>query len=308
MTESSTPKPLAISDAHVLQQFNRAQRPASAEFLHAEIAQRMRERLKLIRLAPEVVLDAGCGTGARSHLLGERFPQARLISLDHNPRLLKILRDAHHLDGIGKRLARLLQSGQPEHHKTVCADMANTGLTAESVDLVWSNMALHWHPRPHETIKEWGRVLRPEGLAFFSCLGPATAIELRTAINDAGLQTAGMPFVDMHDFGDMLIEHGFADPVMDQETLTLTYRDTDSLLRDVRALGGNASTHRRASLVGRAWLARLKDALQSRRNEHGELKLTIEVSYGHAWRRSVRKHGTETHISLQSIGRKGPAI
>lgn len=308
MTESSTPKPLPISDAHVLQQFNRCQRPESAEFLHAEIAQRMRERLKLIRLTHELILDAGCGTGARSDLLGQRFPDAQLISLDHNPRLLKVLRETHGLDRIGNRLGRLLQPGKTQRHRTLCADMAQTGLAAESVDLVWSNMALHWHPRPHEVIREWGRVLRPDGLAFFSCLGPATAIELRTAISDAGLQTAGMPFVDMHDFGDMLIEHGFADPVMDQETLTLTYQDPESLLRDVRALGGNASTQRRRTLVGRAWLARLKDALRSRQNEHGVLKLTIEVSYGHAWRRSVRKHGSETHISLQSIGRKGPAI
>lgn len=308
MTESSTPTPLAIRDSHVQQQFNRRQRPESAEFLHAEIAERMRQRLKLIRLLPQAILDAGCGTGARSNLLRERFPDAQIISLDHNARLIAVLRKEQGLDGLGKRVIRLLQSGSPERHRTVCADMAHTRLPAESVDLVWSNMALHWHPRPHETIKEWGRVLRPEGLAFFSCLGPATAIELRTAITDAGLETAGMPFVDMHDFGDMLIEHGFADPVMDQETLTLTYRDPDSMLRDVRALGGNASTHRRGTLVGRGWLARLKEALWSRRNERDELKLTIEVSYGHAWRRSVRKHGSETLISLQSIGRKGPAI
>ena len=268
----------------------------------------MRERLKLIRLLPQEILDAGCGAGARSNLLRERFPNAQIISLDHNPRLISVLRKEHGLDGIGKRLIRLLRSESSERHRTVCADMAQTQLPAESVDLVWSNMALHWHPKPHEVIREWGRILRPDGLAFFSCLGPATAIELRTAISDAGLETAGMPFVDMHDFGDMLIEHGFADPVMDQETLTLTYRDTESLLRDVRALGGNASTLRRGTLIGRAWLARFKEALWSRRNERGELQLTIEVSYGHAWRRSVRKHGAETRISLQSIGRKGPAI
>jgi hypothetical protein len=31
------------------------------------------------------------------------------------------------------------------------------------------------------------------------------------------------PLVDMHDLGDMLVQAGFADPVMDQETLTLTW-------------------------------------------------------------------------------------
>src|SRR5690606_15333907 len=119
------------------------------------------------------------------------------------------------------------------------ADMASTGLAPESLELVWSNLALHWHPSPHAVLAEWRRILRVDGLVMFSCFGPASLREVRNALVQAGLQTATLPFVDMHDFGDLLIENGFADPVMDQETLTLTYNDPLRLLADVRALGGN---------------------------------------------------------------------
>ena len=74
-------------------------------------------------------------------------------------------------------------------------------------------------------------MLKVGGLAMFSCLGPATLRELRQALADAGLRTATPSFVDMHDFGDLLVENGFADPVMDQEILTLTYRSRKNCCR-----------------------------------------------------------------------------
>lgn len=303
MTDSATTKHLAIRSQDVMLQFDRRGRPQSGDFLHAEIAERMRQRLKLIRIQPETVLDAGCGAGERTELLRDRFAQANIISLDHNPRLLAALRKSYRLEGFGRWVSRW--KGQ-QKHRTVCADLATTGLEPESLDMVWSNLALHWHPKPHDVIREWGRILRPEGLAFFSCYGPATAIELRAALRDADLDTSTMPFVDMHDFGDMLVEHGFADPVMDQETLTLTYRSADALLRDVAALGGNASSERRRALPSRQWLEKLKRALESTADTDGRLKLTIEVSYGHAWRQAIRQQGSETLISLNSLRRKGP--
>jgi len=302
MTDLSRYTSLDIDSRHVLLQFSRAGRPESGAFIHREIARRMLDRLKLIRIKPDAVLDAGCGTGTCTPLLRERFTEFLLISQDHHPGMIESLRKTYGLEGIKAWLDRVRHK---DNHRTICADLAQTRIDAESIDLVWSNLALHWHPEPHRVIQEWGRILKPEGLAFFSCYGPATFKELRKAIADAGLQTATMPFVDMHDFGDLLIDFGFADPVMDQETLTLTYKDTDSLLRDVKALGGNASKNRHRSLVSRTWFEKLKAALEAQRNAQGLLQLTLEVSYGHAWRKAVRRIGSETKISLQAIGRKG---
>src|SRR5690606_27189673 len=117
------------------------------------------------------------------------------------------------------------------------------------------------------------------------------------------LRTATPTFVDMHDFGDLLVENGFSDPVMDQETLTLTYRSPERLLQDVRALGGNPASGRRQGLVGRDWLNRLHAALETQRNADGVIPLTIEVSYGHAWRAAARRSAPgETRLSVSAIG------
>src|SRR3546814_11930818 len=118
---------------------------------------------------------------------------------------------------------------------------------------------------------EWRRILTPGALAMFSCLGPGSLAELRSSVLDAGLKTATPQFVDMHDFGDLLIQRGFADPVMDQEILTLTYRTPEKLLEDMRILGGNPSLDRKPGLSGRKWRQRLLDALEAQRTADGKI-------------------------------------
>ncbi|UCE30410.1 MAG: SAM-dependent methyltransferase, partial [Burkholderiales bacterium] len=120
---------------------------------------------------------------------------------------------------------------------------------------------------------------RPGGLLMFSALGVDSLRELRAA----GAST--MTFQDMHDIGDALLAVGFAEPVMDMETLNLGYRSTEALVADLRALGGNALRARRAGLAGRRWLRQAHSALHEHCRKpagdgHG---LTFEVVYGHAW-------------------------
>src|SRR5690606_6205968 len=193
------------------------------------------------------------------------------------------------------------------------ADMGAMPVAPESQDLLWSNMALHWHPAPHDVLAEWRRVLKPGAQGMLSSLGLATHAELRKALKDAGLETATAPYVDMHDFGDMLVQLGFSDPVMDQEIITLTYRSAEKLLHDVRLLGGNPNPERRAGLAGRAWRQRLIDALEAQRGMDGTIHLSLEVAYGHAWRGLASKGPRgETRIPISAIGRapgsKGPTV
>jgi malonyl-CoA O-methyltransferase len=94
----------------------------------------------------------------------------------------------------------------------LCADFAELPLGHLSVDLLWSNLALHWHPQPDRVFAEWRRVLRVNGLLMFSCFGPDSLRELRAAFAEADLAEHTLPFVDMHDFGDQLVEAGFATP------------------------------------------------------------------------------------------------
>ncbi|MGE4336605.1 MAG: methyltransferase domain-containing protein [Pigmentiphaga sp.] len=299
----SPPPDLAIVPRHVALQFERRQPWRDAAFLHQEIGERMLERLAYIRLAPAALLDAGCGAGTALAGLRARYPDAVYHGLDQSSRALEAGRAAHGARPGGWRRWLGREPARPET-RFLAGDLARAPLADETVDLVWSNLALHWHSRPHQVFAEWFRLLRPQGLVMFSTYGPATLQEVRAAVVEAGLATATLPLVDMHDFGDLLLENGFADPVMDQETLTLTYSDAAELLADVRRLGGNPARGRRPGLAGRAFRQRLLDALEAQRGADGQLQLTLEVAYGHAWRASTRRQGQETLIPVSAISRR----
>jgi len=109
-------------------------------------------------------------------------------------------------------------------------------------------------------------------------------------------------FVDMHDLGDMLVQAGFADPVMDQETLTLQYDTAQALLDELRSLGGNTAPDRFAGLRTPRWRARLLRELEGLRGRGGKLEVSFEVAYGHAFRAAPRlRPGEATSISLDDM-------
>jgi malonyl-CoA O-methyltransferase len=90
---------------------------------------------------------------------------------------------------------------------------------------------------------------------------------------------------DMHDWGDMLLEAGFAQPVMDMERITLTYANAEDMLTDLRSLGRNTRSDRFAACRGKAWRGAWLAAVEKwgeRSASEGRLQLTFEVIYGHA--------------------------
>jgi len=304
MSQSDSLPSLPLCPEHVARQFARRGDLGKARFLYDEIARRMAQRLRVVRLTPQALLDAGCGAGDGYPLLRDTYPDAAYAGLDFCAPLLAIAQRRYCPAGVSAWLRRLSEK-TPSAPRFCLGDLARTGLSAESQDLVWSNLALHWHPEPHAVLAEWRRILKVGGLAMFSWFGPGTVRELRQAIAAAGLRTQTPAFVDMHDFGDLLVAQGFSDPVMDQETLTLTYRTSQRLLEEVRALGGNPARDRRAGLMGRDAMARLHAALEAQRNREGVIALSIEVAYGHAWRAATHQSASgEVRLAASAIGRK----
>lgn len=298
----SQPKPLPIQRTHVIQQFNRRAPLDAQQFLYGEIALRMLSRLNYIKYRPKRILDAGCGAAHALDLLRGQYPDMIYTGVDHNAKLLHIAQERHgQQPSLWQRLRR--QPSLPLHF--VQADLAHTNLPPESQDFIWSNLALHWHPEPHQVFSEWRRLLVPEGLLMFSTFGPATLKELRTAIQAAQLPLTGMSFVDMHDYGDLLLENGFADPVMDQETITLTYHTPEKLLKDVWLLGGNPVLPRYRGGLSRQQLHHLYQALNAQRHMDGTIHLSVEVAYGHAWRATSFRHQSgAVSIPISSISRR----
>jgi malonyl-CoA O-methyltransferase len=227
--------------------------------LESEVFARMLERLDYIRLDPARVLDAGSGPPRRE--LRRRYPRAMAIALDFSLPML-----------VPRGLFRWATG---ERQVSVCADMQYLPFADASVDLVWSNMALHWLSDPLPALREFRRVLAPNGLLMFSTLGPDSLKELRAAAGERRVHA----FIDMHDVGDMLLAAGLAAPVMDMELVTLEYPDAGTLLDDLRGSGQtSARTDRPRGLAGRAFGERLRRALGTKP------RASFEVVYGHAWR------------------------
>lgn len=272
------PAPAVLDKRLVRLRFERAASGyEAASALAREVGSRMLERLDLVKLQPAWILDAGSGTGQLAGALAARYPHARVACLDLS---LGMLQAGAPRGGWGQRL---LAAVRPSRCLPICGDLEQIPLGAAGVELICSNLALPWVGRPEATMQEFYRVLAPGGLLMFTAFGPDTLTELRAALGPSGAQ-AIHPFADMHDVGDLLVGSGFADPVMDAEHLTLTYRDLTALLAELHASGGrSARTDQRPGLRGRAWRSGLEARYAAFRVD-GRLPLTCEVVYGHAWK------------------------
>lgn len=249
----------------------------SVAALHREIADRMIERLSIIRLNARVILDAGSATGYATKLLRKRFAHSFVIELDHSEVMLR--------QRANRRRTYVPWSGL--QRSSVCADFQRMPLAPSSVDLVWSNLALHWADEISAVFAEAHRVLRPGGLLMFSMFGPDTLKELKSTFRDGGFRVNR--FVDMHDVGDVLVKSGYADPVMDMENLTLTYTNVAALLHDLKAQG-SSSTQELAhkGLVARNIYAKVVARYEAFRGGGGRVPATFEIVYGHAWKSPPR--------------------
>lgn len=287
-------RPQDLDGAAVAHQLRRLARATEAPWLHAEVAQRMAERLAIIKLQPRRLLQWSAFLGASEAALSAAYPQAEQVWVEPNAALRERAEAAHKrgwlraLSPFGRRPAVTVQGPEAP--------------VEPPVELVWANMCLHASPALPQTLARWHAALATDGFVMFSCLGPDSFVELRPLYARLGWGRPAPDWWDMHDIGDLLVEAGFADPVMDQERIALTWGEPEALLRDLRALGGNLAPQRCAGLRGRAWRRALLAALETLRKPDGRLHLSLELVYGHAFKPLPKlKLQAETHLSLDQM-------
>lgn len=301
MPPSSDLDPRAVR----LQFGRRTQRLARADFLYREVERRMLDRLEVVRLSPAVVLDVGTGLGQGAAALQQRYPAASVLGADLAAPLAAQaarLHGAAARSGLAGRLRRWFGAdvgGEARAPAFFVADAQALPLAANSVDLLWSNLAWHWFADPVTVLAQWYRVIRPDGLLMFSTFGVDTLKELRE------LGAALPAFPDMHDIGDALGTAGFADPVMDSERLTITWSDAAALLDEVRALGGNALRSRGAGLHTRRERERWRASIDSLRGADGRIAISFELVYGHAWC-PPQKRRADGYAPVSFVPRRAP--
>ena len=239
-----------------------------AAALQREIGRRLIERLQLIRLQPAVILDLGAGTGTFSKALLQRYRKADVIALDVALNMLR------HTQRRGRWFRK---------PRCVCSDAERLPFADDSFDFIFSNLMLQWCMDLDSVFTELRRVLAPGGLLMFTTLGPDTLKELRASWEAVDGYTHVNSFIDMHDVGDALVNTHWAEPVMDTERITVTYREVRTLMQDLKHLGAhNVTVGRPRGLTGKQRWQQVAGAYEQFRVD-GVLPASYEVVYGHAW-------------------------
>ena len=279
-------------DPHAVARWQRIA-PLASPWLHEEVASRMRDRLQWIKLQPAAWAHWGAVRGGlQNHQqLRDKYPKSEcyVVEAKKNSLLVAIKNIAYPWWQPAGWLRQATRFDAP---------------APGGVDMLWANMALHEAPDPQALLGQWHSALQVGGFLMFSCLGPDTAIELRLLYQQLGWPPAGHDLTDMHDWGDMLVAAGFAEPVMDMERITLTFDSPARLLQELAGLGRNFHPQRFGGLRSRAWRARLEQTLaqQLPKSADGRLSLTFEVIYGHAVKPKPRvKVSAMSSVSMQDM-------
>ncbi|MET0540470.1 MAG: biotin synthase, partial [Variovorax sp.] len=274
-------------------------------WLHEEIGRRMEDRLQWIKAQPARWADwSPLRGGLEAHaLVARRYPAAVPYVVEPDAAL-------------AARTAGLLTAPWWSARRWQGAQTRFDGVPEDGVDLLWANMALHMAADPEALIGRWHRMVATDGFLMFSCLGPDTVRELRSLYARLGWPPPGHDFTDMHDWGDMLVHAGFAEPVMDMERVVLTWPTPEAALTELRTLGRNLHPARHGGLRARGWRSALQSALASTAvagQNDGRITLSFEIIYGHAFKPAPRVAlAAESAVSLREMremlqrGRPGP--
>ncbi len=248
----------------------------NSPWLNEEAAARLLDRLACIKGVPQTWVNWGPAWGgllAHQTLL-EQWPGSTAYAVDIEGMAL----DAH-----GGGQAKPTRWNPLNWLASKSAPLAAQP-PENTVDMVWANMLLHLAHQPQTLLRQWQRLLKVGGFVMFSGLGPDTLKELRQVHQAMGWPEPMHPLTDMHDWGDMLVELGFSEPVMDVDRFKLTYPSAERMLQDLREWGRNLHDERFPALRARAWRSRWIQAVEQHgaRNTEGYLTLSVEMVFGHA--------------------------
>ncbi|MFF1739274.1 class I SAM-dependent methyltransferase [Streptomyces mirabilis] len=106
-----------------------------------------------IGTSPRRIVDLGCGTGAGTLALLERFPEAELTAVDLS---------AAHLNRLREKAAA---AGAADRVRIVRADLdATVWPELGTPELIWASASMHHMPDPDRTLRQVHDLLAPGGL------------------------------------------------------------------------------------------------------------------------------------------------
>jgi SAM-dependent methyltransferase len=206
-----------------------AGRAARHDFLLARVADDIVERLAAVRRTFPTVLNLGAHHGLLGRRVGALPGVEMVIDAEQSRALLA------HCAGL-----------------RVQCDEEVLPFRDQSLDLVVSGLSLQLVNDLPGVLAQVRRALKPDGLLLAAMLGGATLGELRTALLvaeeevEGGVSPRVAPFADVRDLGALLQRAQFALPVVDSETVVVTYSDPLALMHELRGMGAASILHARS--------------------------------------------------------------
>lgn len=235
----------------------------SVAHLQRDVGEQLFTRLERYRGEAGVILDLGCGTGYFAPRLQQRYGDSTYIGLDLATGMVAYARD-HCADSCN----------------WVAADAESMPLASNSIDLIFSSLAIQWCYRPRHLLAELARVLRPGGCCLFSTLGPETLGELRTAWAAVDSHQHVNTFLPVSELLAAADEISGVRLELEQQTFRMEYQRVGDLLAELKTLGAhNMNRSRPVGLTSRRTLQGMLQAYENFREE-GFLPATYDVVFG----------------------------
>ncbi len=241
----------------------------SVTALQRDVGDRLLSRLGHVKFEPKLLVDVGAGTGVPTGKLIQKYPQTQVMAFDIANGMLQVNRDRNNSGLTGCSVA----------------DMHNMPIKSDCVDMIFSNLAMQWSNDLPVVLDEYQRIMRNGGLLHFATFGPSTLLELKQSWGAVDPDNSHVnSFYSIGSVGDMLLEAGFTDVVVDSDKIKLHYADVMPLMRELKTLGANNRTHGRSRvLTGKSKMQQMISKYEELREDDG-VPVTYDIIYAHAWK------------------------
>ncbi|KAN0023360.1 hypothetical protein ACTFIU_011530 [Dictyostelium citrinum] len=131
------------------------------------------------------------------------------------------------------------------------------GIEDQSLDLIISNLSLHWINDLPGVFGGLKRLLKPNGVFLASLFGEDTLMELKDSLYLAEIEREGgfsphvSPFTKISDIGNILSKNRYSLPTVDTEKITVNYDNMFVLMKDLQNMGENNAILKRRNYTSK---------------------------------------------------------
>jgi len=147
-----------------------------------------------------------------------------------------------------------------------------------SVDMIFSSLAIQWCSNYQQLLVELFRVLKPGGVVAFSTLLNGTLRELEASWQEVDSYRHVNAFSDCHEIDEASNLAGFTCLEKEKYTEVLQFESVKLLTRELKMLGAhNVNEGRSLKVTGRDRILQFKQAYEKYRTQDGYLPASYEV-------------------------------